>query len=638
MCPTFLAAPTARSKPDFQATRIRSPRQYFVLKYSSTQYSVLSTPTNRVDTRVLGSTLATVFADLKHRVSRTLRRLLDRREPGPTIWYHRDYRVPVEGIGLETKRADLVLWALLDLGLVDAEQVEEPTRASYAELSTVHTPKLLDALSDPEQLAPIFGASPNELHVENIASTIRLATGATISAARRAAAGAGPQVNLLGGFHHASPDRGGGFSVVNDIAVAIMMLRDQGFDGRIAVLDLDAHPPDGTADCVNADREGMGEVWIGSISGSDWGVVEHVDETVIIGADDELYLETLDGLLRRMPAPELAFVLAGGDVLAGDRFGGLSLTVEGAYERDRRVARRLRTVPSVWLSAGGYSDDAWRVLLNMVSIHALYRRLKVPSGYDPLRARFSRVARELVPPRDDNDALTDADLALDLGFRPASALRLLDTYTPEWIEHALFRYGVLEHVERLGYSDFRVEVAHASDGERLRLYGQGKGKEHVLLEVALDKRRLDDDQYLFVNWLTLRHPLAQFTESRPRLPNQEVPGLGLAREAGELLALVAKRLGLVGVMIHPAAFHVAYTARYDFAFADPARQGRFLKLIADLGDLPLAELTVAIDEGRVTLDSEPYQWEPTPMIVRLDGETVVPDACHGTFRLTTLDG
>src|SRR5438874_280819 len=57
-------------------------------------------------------------------------------------------------------------------------------------------------------------------------------------------------LNLLGGFHHARPDVAAGFCPVNDIAVAVAAAREEGFQGRVLVLDLDAHPPDGTAACL----------------------------------------------------------------------------------------------------------------------------------------------------------------------------------------------------------------------------------------------------------------------------------------------------------------------------------------------------------------------------------------------------
>ena len=123
---------------------------------------------------------------------------------------------------------------------------------------------------------------------------------------------------------------------------------------------------------------------------------------------------------------------------------------------------------------------------------------------------------------------------------------------------------------------------------------------------------------LYVHWLTLRHPLASFQPARPRLPNQEVPGLGLAKEAGELLLGMARRLHLSGVAFTPAAFHVAYVARHDFRFVDAAVQGRFEALVAALGSVSIATATRGIETGRVTLGAEPYRWEAADMISVID--------------------
>jgi hypothetical protein len=247
---------------------------------------------------------------------------------------------------------------------------------------------------------------------------------------------------------------------------------------------------------------------------------------------------------------------------------------------------------------------------------------------------MARIARGLVPPVDDEALITELDLALAFGFEPPGGARLLGTYTPEWIEYALYRYGMLSHLRRLGYDQFRIELSSDDDGgDRMRLLGHAGDDEHLLVAAELDRARWDDAEFLFVNWLTLRHPIAEFTPGHPRLPNQEVPGLGLARESGELLALMAERLHLAGVSLRPAAFHVAYTARHDFQFADAKRQGRFEKLVADLGDVSLADLTVAIDDGNVELDGEVYRWEPDLMIAMLSGEKVIAEPATGRFSL-----
>jgi hypothetical protein len=152
----------------------------------------------------------------------------------------------------------------------------------------------------------------------------------------------------------------------------------------------------------------------------------------------------------------------------------------------------------------------------------------------------------------------------------------------------------------------------------MRLFGWGGGAEHLLVECVLERLRVGEEQFLLVNWLTLRHPLSAFSVLRPQLPGQDAPGLGLVREATEMLNRVAKRLGLAGLALQPSWFHVAYAARADFHFVDPDRQGRFEALVRDLAHLTLLDATRAVAEGRVLLDGSPYAWEATLMVDRAD--------------------
>ena len=120
---------------------------------------------------------------------------------------------------------------------------------------------------------------------------------------------------------------------MNDVAVAVAAVREQGFSGRVAVLDLDAHPPDGIAACLARDPKH----WIGSILGPT-GVRSRTwtRRSCPRGPATRSTAGALAALLGRMPRPQLAFVLAGGDVLARDRFGKLGLTLEGARARSPR--------------------------------------------------------------------------------------------------------------------------------------------------------------------------------------------------------------------------------------------------------------------------------------------------------------
>jgi len=250
----------------------------------------------------------------------------------------------------------------------------------------------------------------------------------------------------------------------------------------------------------------------------------------------------------------------------------------------------------------------------------------IPDRYDPLSARFALVSREMSPSDlSDTGELTAEDLEEALGMRPVRQRLLLGFYTASGMEHALFRYGIFEQLERMGYRHFRVAFDTAGLGERMRLYGEADAREHLLVELVLEKRRVEGADVLYVHWLSLRNPRAQFSERRPRLPGQEVPGLGLAREAGSMLARMAVRLGLSGVVIRPAHYHMAYAARHEFAFVDPGRQGRFEAVVRDLGERPLLETTVAMAEGRVRMNGEPYAWEADEMAYWLRREAPPDD-------------
>lgn len=553
-----------------------------------------------------------------------LRNRLARREL--PVWYSPAYRLPMTGVsasvGIEPRRADYVAWWLLDSRALRAASLRAPRRATYDELDRVHTLELLESLGRPETLGRIFAVDPSDVAVDELMTTVLLACGGTLEAAREALARRGPALNLQGGFHHAGPGSAGGFCPVNDVAVALAALRAEGFGGRVAVLDLDAHPPDGIAACLERDRS----AWVGSLSGSDWGPLPGVDETVLReGAGDDAYLRALSGLLGRMPRSALTFVLAGGDVLAGDRFGRLGLTLAGARHRDREVARALQDVPSVWLPAGGYHRDAWRVLAGTGMILTLRRDASIPARYDPLGARFARISAELLVSDLGDTEFTSADLEESLGLAQQRRRLLLGFYTAVGLEHALYRYGVIDQLRRIGYIDCRVVLDKAGLGERLRLFGQAAAAhgeaqdraEHLLIELVLERRRVQGADVLYVHWLSLRHPRALFSALRPPLPGQEVPGLGLAREIGELLALMAQRMGLAGVVFRPAHFHTAYTARHNFFFVDPARQGRFEALVRDLAPLSLRDATAAVSKGRVLLCGAPYAWEADEMALWL---------------------
>ncbi len=539
---------------------------------------------------------------------------------GLPVWYAPEYRLPVTSLetssGFDSRRAERIVAHLLDQGILHRSNLRSPERLSYADLGLVHGQAYLASLTEPTVLSRIFGCRVDELPVDEVLTSVRMAAGATLAAAREALRRRGPTFNLLGGFHHAAPNHGRGFSAVNDVAVAIAVLRSEGFDGPIAILDLDAHAPDGLAECL----ENQAGVWLGSLSLSGWEVPVGVDETrLATGIEDVSYLLALRRLLSRAPHAALTFIIAGVDTLERDPLGGACVTLEGLRQRDELVVQWLAARPSTWLAAGGYTKDSWRAITGSILALLGIEQRVTEARADWLARYLGQLGSSMTVDELSGEASSFGDdLLADLLPSRRRHSRVLGYYTREGLEFALHRYGILEHLRRLGYCRFRVDTSHGIDGDTIRLYAHCLGDEHLLAETRLEERELAGRSVLYVHWLELRHPRAR---SLGNLPGQSMAGLGVVREVGELYALAARRLGLQGFAFAPAFYHTAFLAKERLCFADPERHGRFLALLSCLADLPLERASKAVHSGEVLLDGRPYQWEASPMVLWLESDS-----------------
>jgi len=265
-------------------------------------------------------------------------------------------------------------------GLRGAHAVLSPPAATDDELRRAHAPgylrRVLDgALSAQEQRRIGFPWSPQ------MVERSRRSSGATLAAAR-AALEDGVGVNLAGGTHHAFRDRGEGYCVFNDSAIAVLTLQAEGRLRRAVILDCDVHQGNGTASLLAGDAS----VFTFSIHAANNFPFEKETSDLDIelpdGTGDRDYLDALEkGVCRALSAaqPDLAIYLAGADPHEGDRLGRLRLTKSGLAARDHLVFELCGTagVPVAVAMAGGYGrriEDTVDIHFTTVSVAARFAR------------------------------------------------------------------------------------------------------------------------------------------------------------------------------------------------------------------------------------------------------------------------
>lgn len=257
--------------------------------------------------------------------------------------------------------------------------------ASDGELALAHNPAYIQAISDgsasPQVLREIgFPWSPA------MAERARRSVGATISACRVAFT-EGVSANIAGGTHHSYRDKGGGFCVFNDAAVAARLMqaehgRARGRPLKVAIVDLDVHQGNGTASIFRDDPTVFTLSLHGQKNFPFRKEASDLDVDLPDGCGDDEYLQALEGALDEMDRrfdPGLAIYLAGADPHEGDRLGRLKLTWDGLEARDRRVfdwAWR-RGLPLAFAMAGGYGnriEDTVQAQVNTFGVAVQYWR------------------------------------------------------------------------------------------------------------------------------------------------------------------------------------------------------------------------------------------------------------------------
>ena len=288
------------------------------------------------------------------------------------VFYSPNYYADIgDGHVFPIRKFELVRDRLLLEGTLQPDQLVEPTQASIDDVLQVHSEDYVTRLCS----GTLTKAEIRRLGLPWSQSLVRrsfFAVGGTIAAAREALH-SGVGSNLAGGTHHAFSDRGEGFCVLNDVAVAIKTLQRNSLVRRAAIVDCDVHQGNGTAAIFSDDADVFTFSMHGAKNYPLFKAKSDLDIDLDDGTTDEVYLNVLATNLRSVftHQPEIVFYLAGADPYRGDKLGRLALSISGLRRRDELILRECYDceIPIVTVMSGGYGerlDDTVEIHCNTI--------------------------------------------------------------------------------------------------------------------------------------------------------------------------------------------------------------------------------------------------------------------------------
>ncbi|MFZ1704980.1 MAG: histone deacetylase [Saprospiraceae bacterium] len=258
---------------------------------------------------------------------------------------------------------------LIREGTVEEYQFFNPRPLEVKELMLTHTTEYLDKLFALDLSAKEMRQIGFPIRRELVERGKVIASG-TYHCAKNAIDD-GISMNIAGGTHHSFADRGEGFCLYNDVAVAINLLKQNDGIQKVLVVDLDVHQGNGTAKIFEENQE----VFTFSMHGEKNYPIRKEKSSLDIGLKDKTegkeYLRILDDALHRTIEyfePQLVFYNSGVDILESDKLGRLSVSKKDCMARDEFVFTTMKknNIPVVTVMGGGYSER----LADIVDAHA----------------------------------------------------------------------------------------------------------------------------------------------------------------------------------------------------------------------------------------------------------------------------
>ncbi len=284
------------------------------------------------------------------------------------IFYSPFYYADIgEGHVFPIKKFEFVRNKLLKEGNLSPGEIVEPNPAEIKDVLLVHTEDYIKRLRD----GTLTVKEVRRLGLPWSESLVRrsfLAVSGTINAARSALDN-GISSNLAGGTHHAFPDRGEGFCVLNDVAIAIRVLQRDKLAKKFLIIDCDVHQGNGTAFIFKDETEIFTFSMHGAKNYPLFKENSSLDIELPDKTSDKDFIEILNEALPRvfLNEPDIVFYLAGADPYEKDKLGRLGLTISGLRQRDETVLEyaKMLEIPIVTVMSGGYALD----IKDTVEIH-----------------------------------------------------------------------------------------------------------------------------------------------------------------------------------------------------------------------------------------------------------------------------
>ena len=255
---------------------------------------------------------------------------------------------------------ELLPQQLLHEGTIESVNLFEPEPLPESVILATHEPTYWQRLNTLQLTAAEIRKTGFPLSHELVSREVIITNG-TLQAALFALE-FGVAMNIAGGTHHAFTNRGEGFCLLNDQAIAANYLLQNQLASQILIVDLDVHQGNGTAQIFRQEPR----VFTFSMHG-DHNYPLHKEQSDLDvplpdGITDEAYLKHLYWHLPRLleqVQPDFIFYQAGVDILDTDKLGRLGVSRQGCKMRDQFVLETCRQnqVPVAVSMGGGYSEQ-----------------------------------------------------------------------------------------------------------------------------------------------------------------------------------------------------------------------------------------------------------------------------------------